>query len=66
MTDESRAVSVGRVGRAHGYDGTFYVDGAERRLEKGDHVVTLFSSSVTSGPAASTTPAPSCPSTVGE
>ena len=38
MTDESRAVIVGRVGRAHGYDGSFYVDGAERRLEKGDHV----------------------------
>jgi 16S rRNA processing protein RimM len=38
LTDESRAVSVGRVGRAHGYDGSFYVDGAERSLAKGDRV----------------------------
>lgn len=38
MTDDSRTVSVGRVGRAHGYDGSFYVDGAERRLEEGDQV----------------------------
>jgi 16S rRNA processing protein RimM len=38
LTGDSRAVSVGRVGRAHGYDGSFYVDGAERPLAKGDRV----------------------------
>jgi 16S rRNA processing protein RimM len=38
LTNASRTVSVGRVGRAHGYDGSFYVDGAERPLAEGDRV----------------------------
>ena len=31
-------VSAGRVGRAHGYDGSFYVDGAQHELAAGTHV----------------------------
>ena len=38
MTDDARPVSVGRVGRAHGYDGSFYVEGAEHPLAEGDEV----------------------------
>lgn len=38
MTDDPRAVSVGRVGRAHGRDGSFYVEAAQRPLEVGDEV----------------------------
>ena len=38
MTDDSRRVSVGRVGRAHGYDGSFYVEGAGHPLEEGSRV----------------------------
>ena len=38
MTDETRPVSVGRVGRAHGYDGSFYVEDAEHPLAEGDEV----------------------------
>jgi 16S rRNA processing protein RimM len=38
LTEGSRAVSVGRVGRAHGYDGSFYVDGSEYALQEGDNV----------------------------
>jgi 16S rRNA processing protein RimM len=38
LTDDSRPVSVGRVGKAHGYDGSFYVDGAEHPLDEGSEV----------------------------
>jgi 16S rRNA processing protein RimM len=38
LTDDPRPVSVGRVGRAHGYDGSFYVEGAEHPLEEGSRV----------------------------
>jgi 16S rRNA processing protein RimM len=38
LTEDSRAVSVGRVGKAHGYDGSFYVEGAEHPLEEGSQV----------------------------
>jgi 16S rRNA processing protein RimM len=38
LTDDSRPVSVGRVGKAHGYDGSFYVEGAEHPLEEGSRV----------------------------
>jgi len=38
LTDDPRPVSVGRVGKAHGYDGSFYVEGAEHRLEEGSEV----------------------------
>ena len=38
MTGDSRRVSVGRVGKAHGYEGSFYVDGAEHLLEEGSRV----------------------------
>jgi 16S rRNA processing protein RimM len=38
LTDDARPVSVGRVGRAHGYDGSFYVEEAEHPLAKGDEV----------------------------
>jgi 16S rRNA processing protein RimM len=31
-------VSAGRVGRAHGLDGSFYVDGSERELDEGAEV----------------------------
>lgn len=32
-------VSAGRVGRAHGRDGSFYVDGPQYELAVGDHVL---------------------------
>ena len=35
MSDRDRLVSVGRVGRAHGRDGSFYVDGADHPLDEG-------------------------------
>jgi 16S rRNA processing protein RimM len=38
LTGDSRAVSVGRVGRAHGWDGSFYIDGSELALREGDEV----------------------------
>jgi 16S rRNA processing protein RimM len=38
LTEDSRPVSVGRVGKAHGYDGSFYVEGAEHPLEEGSRV----------------------------
>lgn len=38
MTGSSRAVSVGRVGRAHGWDGSFYVEQPEHSLEEGTEV----------------------------
>jgi 16S rRNA processing protein RimM len=38
LTESPRAVSVGRVGRAHGRDGSFYVEAAEHPLEEGAEV----------------------------
>ena len=38
MSDGSRPVSVGRVGRAHGIDGSFYVEDAQHQLEEGSEV----------------------------
>ena len=38
MTEAARGVSVGRVGRAHGYDGSFYVEQSEYPLSVGDLV----------------------------
>ena len=35
MSAEERRVPVGRVGRAHGRDGSFYVDGASHPLAEG-------------------------------
>jgi 16S rRNA processing protein RimM len=35
LSGSDRLVSVGRVGRAHGRDGSFYVEGAEHRLDEG-------------------------------
>jgi 16S rRNA processing protein RimM len=40
LTAEERLVPVGRVGKAHGRDGSFYVDGASHSLEEGT-VVTV-------------------------
>jgi 16S rRNA processing protein RimM len=40
LTGEDRRVPVGRVGRPHGYDGSFYVEGASHPLEL-DLVVTV-------------------------
>jgi 16S rRNA processing protein RimM len=38
LTAGERLVPVGRVGRAHGRDGSFYVDGASHALEVGTRV----------------------------
>src|SRR4051812_41851578 len=35
LTADERLVPVGRVGRAHGLDGSFYVDGASHALDVG-------------------------------
>jgi 16S rRNA processing protein RimM len=35
LTSDARLVPVGRVGRAHGLDGSFYVDGPSHSLEVG-------------------------------
>src|SRR4051812_49836064 len=38
LSDPARAVSVGRVGRAHGRDGSFYVEAPDHPLEEGTEV----------------------------
>lgn len=38
MSDAPRLVAVGRVGRAHGVDGSFYVDRADGPLEQGSQI----------------------------
>jgi 16S rRNA processing protein RimM len=38
LTADERLMPVGRVGRAHGRDGSFYVDGASHALEVGTRV----------------------------
>ena len=38
MSAPRRALSVGRVGRPHGRDGSFYVDGPDHPLEEGTEV----------------------------
>lgn len=38
MTGAGRQVAAGRVGRPHGLDGSFYVDGASADLAEGDEV----------------------------
>jgi 16S rRNA processing protein RimM len=38
LSGGGRLVSVGRVGRAHGRDGSFYVEGAEHSLREGTEV----------------------------
>jgi len=38
LSDSARAVSVGRVGRAHGRDGSFYVEAPDHPLDEGTEV----------------------------
>ena len=38
MTDPQGPIAVGRVGRAHGLDGSFYVDAARHRFDAGTPV----------------------------
>ena len=38
MTEPSRGLTAGRVGRPHGLDGSFYVDGAKHALPEGARV----------------------------
>ena len=38
MSDPPRLVAVGRVGRAHGVDGSFYVDRADGPLDQGSEI----------------------------
>ena len=38
MSESTRALSAGRVGRAHGRDGSFYVENPDHPLDVGTHV----------------------------
>ena len=38
MTDGPRRVTAGRVGKPHGFDGSFYVEGASHALPEGTEV----------------------------